>query len=372
MKNNNFLENPWAKFLVKLQVRFVYILFWIICLAGFIFLSYISKKFNNEKSLSVYMWSDKIDESILRRFEDETGIKIYVNYYESNEELVTKFEIAKNLSCDIILPSEYIIKYLAHRGFLKKLNKKKCKFIGRIYPEFMNKDFDPGNIYSLPIYWDVVGFGYRKSYFKEEQLPFDSWKLVFDKELLPCPQISMVDDAREAIFIGATYFGWDYESLDAEQLQKITELFVRQKQWVGAYTDFQQGYFLSSKTYPLIVSQREVVAREMLKDNDIEFSVPKEGSLFILTNVVICASSEKDELIYKFLNYMYDHEILLHNCKEFCILPAVKDVLQALPQENIGIKNIEPGKEIFKRLVIFPSLLTQKQINDVWIAFKSS
>ena len=370
MKNNKNLQHGLVQFLLKMQVRLLFILFWATILIGFISLSYVSQHFTQTRSLSVFMWSDKIDESILQKFEQETGIKVYVKYYESNEELVTKFEIAKDLNCDIILPSEYIIAPLAKAGFLKKLDKSRCDFIDRIYPEFMGQYFDPNNEYSLPIYWDMLGLGYTKSYFNEG-LPSNSWNLIFDKSLVPCKNISMVDDSREAIFLANLYLGLDCKKINSQELQQIEQLFIEQKAWVGAYTDFQQGYFLTSKTYPLVVCQREIIARAMLTNPDLAFIVPDEGSLFILSNVVICASSQKDDMIYQFLNYIYKQEVLMFNCKEFCILPAVKDVLEQLPQEYIGVENLLPGQELFERLQIFPNVLTQKQINDVWIAFKS-
>lgn len=370
MQKNNMFEHWVIQFILKYSIRIVCILFWIACLIGFVLLSHVSQSFVPERSLSVYMWADKIDESIIKNFEQKTGIKVYVNYYESNEELVTKFEIGKDLNCDIILPSEYIIQPLVKSGFLKKIDTSRCDFIDRIVPEFMHHYFDERNEYSLPIYWDMLGLGYTKSYF-EQGLPVNSWNLIFDKNLVPCKNISMVDDSREAIFLALRHFCSDCMYLDDEQLQNIKKLFIEQKSWVGAYTDFQQGYFLTSKTYPLVVCQREIVARQMLAHSDLAFTVPDEGSMFILTNVVICASSKKDDLIYEFLNYIYQYDVLMHNAKEFSILPAVQDVLQNLPQEYIGVENILPGQSLFEKLEIFPNILTQKQINDVWIAFKS-
>jgi len=370
IKNNRFFENRFVEFFLRMNVRLLFIIFWASCFIGFVLLSHVSWFFIPEKSLSVYMWADKIDESILQKFEEETGIKIYVNYYESNEELITKFEIAKDLNCDIMLPSEYIIQPLVQGGFLKKIDKSRCDFVDRIYPEFLEKSFDIYNEYSLPLYWDFIGLGYTKSFFPEG-LPSHSWNLIFDKKSVPCKLIAMVDDSRESIFLARMYFGLEAGMLDFDQLEQIKKLFIDQKEWVGAYTDFQQSYFLKSKTYPLVVSQRERIVREMLEYDDLAFVVPDEGSLLMLNNVVICASSKKDDLIYQFLNYIYSHDVLNYNCRKFAILPVVKDVYEQLPQEYIGVDNLAPGTDIFARLDIFPNLLTQKQINDVWIAFKS-
>ncbi|MBP6869630.1 extracellular solute-binding protein [Candidatus Babeliales bacterium] len=370
MKNNKIFNHPWVQFLLKVQIRLVFILFWALCFFGFVLLSHVSKYFEQQRSLSVCMWADKIDESVLQQFEKETGIKIYASYYESNEELVTKFEIAKDLRCDIILPSEYVVKTLSEKGFLKKIDRSRCNFVDRIYPEFMKMDFDPKNEYSLPIYWDLLGLGYTKSYFPEG-LPSNSWSLIFDEKRVPCKQISMVDDAREAIFIANKYLEDDPAKLDTDKLVAITKLFITQKEWVGAYTDFQQGYFLQSKTYPLVVSQREQIVREMGLSDDIAFTIPDEGSLLMITNVVICANSDKDDLIYEFLNFIYAHESMMYNCKKYSILPTTRDVFEQLPQEYIGIDGLVPGQELFQRLQTFFNILTQKQVNDVWIAFKS-
>ena len=370
MQKNNLFDFWFVQFLARNCIRLLFVLFWIAFLIGFIFLSHVSKSLAQERSLSVYMWADKVDESIIKKFEQETGIAVYVNYYDSNEELVTKFEIGKDLNCDLILPSEYIIPALVKSGFLKKIDRSRCDFIDRIYPEFMGHYFDERNEYSFPIYWDMLGLGYTNSYF-QEGLPVNSWNLIFDKNIVPCKNISMVDDAREAIFLAMRHLCADCMSLDVQERDQIKKLFIEQKSWVGAYTDFQQGYFLTSKTYPLVVCQREIVARQMLAHSDLAFTVPDEGSMFILTNVVICTSSKKDDLIYQFLNYIYQHDVLMYNAKQFSILPVVRDVLEDLPKEYIGVEDILPGQPLFEKLELFPNILTQKQINDVWIAFKS-
>ncbi len=227
MIHKNFL-NYIKTFIVRLHIRFLIIVFWALFLVGFILLSYVSLVFVEDRSLSIYMWADKIDESMLQKFEKETGIKIYANYYESNEELVTKLEIGKDLHCDIIIPSEYIIQPLISGGFLKPIETHRCDFIQNLYPEFLGHYFDKENEYSLPLYWDFIGLGYTKSYF-EQGLPCESWKLIFDKNFVPCKYISMVDDSREAIFLAYQYFGWNLNLVDEHRLYKIKNLFIEQK-----------------------------------------------------------------------------------------------------------------------------------------------
>ena len=359
------------EFLLRAQVRIAFLLFWLAALMGFLTLPYIFGQYVEDRSLSLYVWADRIDESILYKFEQDTGIKIYINYYDSNEELLTKLEIEKNSACDIVLPSGYIVDPMIKSGLLKKIDKSKCNFVERINPAFMRHFFDPENDYSLPLYWDTMGIGYTHSFFPKG-LPMNSWKLIFDKESVPCKKISMIDDSRESLFLATQYFGYGIEHISKEQLKQFKNLFIQQKQWVGVYTDFQQAYYLMSHTYPVAVGLREFIAREMVENDDIGFIIPEEGSLLTIDNVAIVASSNKDELVYELINYLYEYNTLMSNCKEFSILPAVDDVLNDLPQKHIGIEGILPGQKIFKRLKMLTNILTQKQINDLWIAFKGS
>ena len=82
---------------------------------------YVEKYFSKDKKyVCIYTWADRIDESVLQEFEEKTGIKVHVNYYESNEELLTKLEHMPYVDCDLILPSGYIISSMAKAGLLKK------------------------------------------------------------------------------------------------------------------------------------------------------------------------------------------------------------------------------------------------------------
>ncbi len=352
-------------------IRLLYILVLLGVIYGFLQSSRLASYFLEERSICLYIWAEKIDESILQDFYDETGIKVYVKYYESNEELLTKLMIAPQADCDVMLPTGYIIPALVKANLLKKIDLQKCPFVSRIYPEMMNHYYDVHNEYSLPLYWDIQGFGYDKSYFPNG---IDaSWRTVFSKEYVPCPQILMVDDSRESVCTTMLYFGWEKKSaLTDQEVEQIKQLLIAQKEWVGAYTDFQQGYYLQSQAYPLAVSQREYIAREMMDNKNIAFVLPKEGTFLTIDTVAICSATKKEDMVYEFLNFLYRHEISLRNVTMCGNLSAIKDVLDATPQDIIGIEDIKPGQKLFKKCLNFENILTQEQMNDLWISFKAS
>jgi len=331
---------------------------------------FFEKKDDKQKTLRVFTWANRIDENMIRQFEQETGIKVYLNYYESSEELLTKIEKTSALDCDIMIPSGYLIEKLIEKKLVKKIDKSKCPFIKDIFPEFLNTRFDPQNDYSIPIFWDVFGIGYNSKVIDDTKI---STKILFDPKNMVDQQIGMTDDPRESIFLGAQYLGIPLRGYFTDQeLSKINELLQKQKKYVGAYSDTQQGYFLASDTFPVVVSDREIIARQMLNHDHIKFALLPEGSMLRLDNVVIHAETTKDEIAYKFIEFLYSYDVMMHHVKKYCILPTVKKVFDDLDKKYIGVPGLYPGNSVFKNLIMFKLGLSQKDLNNFWIKFKAA
>lgn len=351
--------------------RTLIVLFWLLLVYGLLLLPYFSNLFEPERSICIYMWADKIDEEVLQDFEKETGIRVYTNYYDSNEELITKLEVMPFVDCDVILPSGYIVEDLVQAGLLKEIDHARCNFINDLYPELMGKFYDRENRYSLPLYWDVMVLGYSKREFPDG-LPGQSWSMVFDERFVPVKRIGMIDDAREVISLIGKYLDLKKEDINKHTIKNMRDLLINQKKWAGVYCDAQQGYFLLSGAYPLVVSQREYVAREMEENPHIDYMIPREGSLLTIDNVVISAATEKEDLVYQFLNFLYSHDVYLHNSKEFAILPASRSVFKDLDPVYIGDANLNPKVLRKKNIRVFKNLLSLKETNEFWIRVKSA
>ena len=355
--------------MIKYIIRSLFIIFWATIIYGFLLLPYLdSQIFKNDKYLCIYTWADRIDESILLEFQRTTGIKIYVNYYESNEELLTKLEKMPFVDCDIIIPSGYIIDSMVQSKLIKKIDKSKCDFINRIYPNFLKTKLQIRDEYSLPLYWDVIGIGFNKNKIDLQDV---SMKMIFNRDSHLNKKIGMIDDSRQSIALAALYLGYNLDFLKKEELSEMKKLLNKQKEWVGAYSDSQQGYYLASDTFNMVLSDRKPICQQMQKYDFISFKLPEEGSLLTIERIVISASSKKDDLIYQLINYLYSYKIYKHNCEEFCLLPVCKDVYNSLDQKYIGVQGLVPGNDLFKSLRIFKNILTSKEINDFWINLKA-
>jgi spermidine/putrescine transport system substrate-binding protein len=92
--------------------------------------------------VNVYNWGVYIDESIFDTFEEQTGIKVNYDTYESNEAM---YGVLKNdgASYDVIIPSDYMISRMIDEDMLETLDFNNIPNFSDIDPSLLNPDYDP-------------------------------------------------------------------------------------------------------------------------------------------------------------------------------------------------------------------------------------
>jgi spermidine/putrescine transport system substrate-binding protein len=70
---------------------------WIIAIFGLLLSTNLENKFKKDKNtLYIFTWSDVLSSDFLKEFEKESGIKVKIDYYSSNEELIIKLKKIRN------------------------------------------------------------------------------------------------------------------------------------------------------------------------------------------------------------------------------------------------------------------------------------
>ena len=118
--------------------------------------------------LYVYNWGEYFDPDALAMFEDETGIKVTYDEYETNEVM---YPIISNgaASYDLVCPSDYMVQRMISEDLVEEINFDNVPNIKYVDTKYMDasKEFDPENKYSVPYLWGTVGILYNKTMVKE-------------------------------------------------------------------------------------------------------------------------------------------------------------------------------------------------------------
>ena len=337
--------------------------FWILICMGFLYTPRIAQFFTRKKSLSILTWTHVIDPGILQIFDEKTGIKVYLNYFENNEELLTKLRLSKENSYDIIIPSDFMVEQLIQEDMLKKLDPNRViPILEQIKPELLCHYFDPKNEYSIPCLWDLYGLGINDNHFTKK--PPASWSLIFDKNVTP-GHIAMTNDPREVILLAARYLFHSIDNLEDKKLDAIESLLLQQKKWVEAYTDLRADYLLASGTSPVAVLPFSALIKTFIVHKHLSFILPTK-TFILIDSFVIPKMSSKDDYIYKLINFLMDQEVVTHHFNEFKFLPTRADVLNTITVPMINLKKIS-----WKHLDFFRNVIPFKKLHDMWRTLKA-
>jgi spermidine/putrescine transport system permease protein len=116
----------------------------------------------SERVLNLYIWSNYIGPETLRKFEQRHGVRVNLDLYDTNEAMLAKVQ-AGNAAYDVLCPSNYPIQILQHLKLLRPLDHSALPHLANLDPRFLDKDYDPGNRYSVPYFWGSAGIAYDKS-----------------------------------------------------------------------------------------------------------------------------------------------------------------------------------------------------------------
>lgn len=345
-------------------LRSAIILFWITLVAIMLYLP----KWQNTSSntINVFAWGESLSQQLISEFTKKSGIRVNLNFYSSNEELLVKLRATEGAGYDLILPSDYTVQILIEENLVKPLDATRLSFLPRIQPYLMNHFFDPHNQFSIPFSWEIFGFGIDRDYFALH--PYTpSWSMIFSP---PDYKITMLNDPIPAVEMAALYLFQSNSTIPPDGSQQIRELLSRQKQWIEAYSDARGDYFLATKNCALVVASSSSIWRSMLKFSFIDFIIPQGGTFVSIENFCIPKSSDKDTLVYQFLNYLYREEAETIHFKDLCFFPATMGPER--PGLDAKTKNIlEVAEKEFKDYHFFHNLLPQEEMRDIWVEVKS-
>lgn len=349
--------------------KVVILLIWTLALFTALFWPKLYRPMESQKPcLNIFSWSDIIPRSLLEDFEKETGIKVRLDYYSSNEELLVKLKNIKGKGYDLIIPSDYAVQILSKEGALKELKKEKLHFTSDLRPFLLNHDFDPGNKYSLPLLWDVYGFGIDIDTFKDQR--YFTWEHLFNEDMIKY-KIAMTNDPIEAFCLGAFYLFGPKASLTSKETSMVKRLLIEQKKHVEAYAVPRSDYIVGSKNASLALSLSSYVIRSKKHFPFMEFVIPQNKTFISIENVAIPANAKHEKEAYQFLNYIYEKENLAKACNSFEIFPATKGAIEFLEnsKECADVESAILQKDY--QLYFFRHLLPEKELRTLWIEIKA-
>lgn len=325
----------------------------------------------NGEKLVVYNWGEYIDPEVLTMFEEETGIDIVYEEFETNEILYPKISSGA-IAYDVICPSDYMIQRMIGNDLLSEINFDNIpnlKNIGKQYLE-QSRQFDPENKYSVPYCWGTVGILYNKMMVDE---PVDSWSILWDPKYKD--NILMQDSVRDAFGVTLKYLGYSLNSIDLDELTEAKNLLIEQKPLVQAYViDQVRDKMIGNEAALGVIYSGEAIYTQKENPN-LEYVIPKEGSNIWIDSWVIPKNAEHKENAEKFINFLCRPDIALMNFEYITYSTPNEAARELIEDESIRNSEIAfPDLSKYDNLETFQYLGTEADqvYGDLWNKVKSS
>jgi putrescine transport system substrate-binding protein len=313
--------------------------------------------------LNVYNWSDYIGETTVDDFQKETGITVRYDVYDSNETLDAKLK-AGNTGYDIVVPTGSFLGQQIQAGIYQKIDKSKLSNYGKVDPQILEalKPFDPNNEYAVPYFWGTVGIGVDVAKVKErlgENAPIDSFDLLFKPEnaqkLQDCG-ISMLDSPSDILPPALKYLGKDPHSKSEADYAEVEKMLMAVRPFVKYFHSSQYINDLAGGELCAVIGWSGDVfiaagrAEEAGSQMEINYSIPKEGTLLWVDSLAIPKDAKNVDNALKFIDYLNRPQVAANGVNYVSYASPNTAALDLVDPEVKGNTAIYPTDEVKKNL----------------------
>ena len=317
--------------------------------------------------LTVYNWGEYIDPELLKQFEEETGIKVTYETFDSNEGMMGKVEQG-GTSYDVAMPSEYMVEMMVEKDLLLALDFSQIPNVKNIDPYFLNLPFDPSNEFSLPYFWGTLGIAFNPELLEGQT--FESWDDLWNPSLKQ--DVILVDSAREVIGMGLNSLGYSLNSTNLDEVRKATDKLKTLSPNIKAV--------IGDEVTPLMVNGEAAIAltwsgqaADMMYENEaIDYIVPKEGSNLWFDNMVIPRTSKNIEGAHLFINFMLGAEVAAQNADYVGYSTPNLAAMELMDPEVTEDERFYPDEETRDHLEVYKNLGLELigTYNELFLEFK--
>ena len=297
----------------------------------------------SSKELYIYTQYGYTDDEILARFTKETGIRTVADVFDSNEAMLARLQAGGAGTYSIIYPSEYMVQKMVELETLTQLDFSHITGIDRLFPRFLNPEYDSGNRHSLPVSWGTTGLIYNKK--KLQDVPED-WSYLWEHRKPLSKRMTLLNDIREVMGATLRMLGYSYNSTDPQQIQEAYEKLRELKPSIASFTtDTWRDQMLSGDL--LIAMCYSSDANEIMKENeDLQYVLPKSGSSLWIDTIAIPKTAPNPEEAYAWINFMLQPDIAAQICQRLSFSTANKEAFKLLPPEIQNNPSLFPPESL--------------------------
>ncbi len=304
---------------------------------------------SGDQVVYVYNWGEYIDEDVISQFEEETGIRVVYDTFETNEVMYPVIEQGQTIY-DAVCPSDYMIQKMIANNLLAEIdfdNVPNIKNIGEQYLE-ASEGFDEGHKHSVPYTWGTMGILYNTTKVNGEPT---SWDVLWDEQYKD--EILMQKSVRDLFAVGLKHLGYSSNTTDVDEIHAARDVLIEQKPLVQAYVvdQVRDKMIGGEAALGVIYSGEYLFCKE--QNPDLAYVVPDEGSNLWFDSWVIPANAENKANAEAWINFLCRPDVALKNFEYITYATPNTEAMKDIDEDVLNDPGVFAPQEVMDRCEVF-------------------
>jgi len=314
-----------------------------------------------DNTLHVYSWSTYIDDDLLKSFEQETGIKVVADIYDSNETMLAKIQAGGGKQYSIIYPSDYMVGQMVELNLLSPIDKARVSGYDDLLEQWQSPSYDVDNKNSVPYTWGTTGLVYNTEVLTK---PVTDWSYLWDNKKQLSGKMTLLNDVREVMGFTLKSLGFSNSSKDPKQIEAAYKKLAQLKPAISSFTtdgwrdQIVVGDLLLSHAYS--VDGIDVMA----SNPKLQYIIPASGATVWTDTIVIPKNAPNVDAAYKWIEYSINPETSSQTLSRLKLATPNRKTLELLPQELRENPALIPPDAVLKKCEVLGNVDTATDLYD--------
>jgi len=296
-------------------------------LLAFLFMA--SPTFAAQNEVFLFIWSEYLPDQVVEQFTKETGIKVNISTYDSNEAMYAKVKMVSGKGYDLIVPSSDYVARMSREGMLMELDHAKLPNLRNLDHELLAKMVDSQSRYAVPYMWGSTGIAVNTQAIDLQKITSlnDLWRPEFADKLI------MPNDMRGVLGIGLKSLGYSLNDTNPDHLQQAYNKLITLMPHVRVFdSDSPKQALLNGEVQLGAVWNGEAYIANN-ENPDIAYVYPKEGYSLWVDSFAIPKGAANIDQAHAFINFLLRPDMAKIICEELGYSSPNREAIKLLPEE---------------------------------------
>lgn len=320
-------------------------------------------------TVKLYLPGEYLGEDVISNFEKQFGVKVIIEYFDSNEMMYTKLQAGDKY--DVLIPSDYMIERLMTENYLQPIDKARIPNFSALSDAVLNLPYDPDNEYSVPYFWGSVGIVYNYHNVPDELIKKEGWEILHNTDYKG--RINVYDSERDSFMMAFKALGYSMNTENVDEIQEAYEWLRQVNQTMDptyVTDEVIDSMIGGSKDIAIVYSGDAVVILD--ENEDMHFFNPNEGTNIWCDAMVIPKNAENPLLAHEFINYFLTYEAAYDNSETVGYASPHAEVLKEMSTDIYADNNAYLPRSGWEKDEMFHDNRTlQKELSRLWIKVKA-